>query len=788
MADDVQIHYPTECYHTKHQVLSEAQLDEIAPKSKVIKPSTWNRIKNRIRCSKAAIRCLLLQYIPVLHWLPRYPAREWILGDLISGFSVGIVQLPQGLAYALLAGLPPVFGLYTSFYPVFIYFLLGTSRHISVGTFAVVCVMIGSVTESLASNEMFMQGENSTTVDEVARDKLRVELAIALAFLVGLFQIALGLIQFGFVVTYLSDPVISGYTTASAVHVLVSQLKYLFGIRMSQKTQPLSLIHTVIKLFSRIKQTNIGTLVTSAVAIVVLLLMKFLNQLLSRRLFIPIPIELIMLIVSTGISYGVGLQEKYGIEKVGNIPIGLQVPVLPKFSYFGDIVGNAFAIAVVGYAITISLGKVFASKHGYKVDSNQELIAIGFSNLFGSFFQSFAISASVSRSLLQESTGCNSQMASAIASGVIFIIILRAGELFEDLPKAILASVVVVNLQGMFKQFSEVGVLWKTNKIDLLTWGVTFIATILLNMDIGLFVSVTFSLLTIIIRTQMSNYSILGQVDDLGIYRDVRSYQKAKEVPGIKIFSSSSTIFFANADLYTEALSRKCGVDVDRLIEKKRKAIKKLNKKLEKAHKKAQKENQQTKELTGHDNIAFHGLELGNLPKEREEDKERDIMEGSIIIVPGHATKENEGIKITLHSLGLNKPDFHSLILDLSSVNFVDTVCVKALQKIFKNFAEIEVAVYLVGCSDTVMAGMEKGNFFTNNITKSLVFHSVHDAVTYLTMEPDHVLPQNAQQDVSVATIHQDTMQTNRKCCLNQDCNQPDVYGIDSQPLVTKGC
>ncbi|XP_063284158.1 solute carrier family 26 member 6 [Pelobates fuscus] len=744
--EDEQIQHRMDLYNTKHEVLNQEELNEIAPRRKIAKPSRWNRLRSRFRCSKATARSFLLRYVPVLKWLPRYPAKEWILGDLISGISVGIVQLPQGLAYALLAGLPPVFGLYTSFYPVFIYFLLGTSRHISVGTFAVVCVMIGSVTESLAPNENFMHALNSTAVDAAARDHRRVELAIALAFLVGLFQIALGLIQFGFVVTYLSDPVISGYTTASAVHVLVSQLKYLFGIRLSQKTQPFSLIHTIINLCSKMTQTNIGTLVTSIVAITVLLLMKYLNELLSGWLFIPIPIELIMLIVSTGISYGVGLYEKYEIEPVGDIPVGLQVPMLPNFSHFSDIVGNAFAIAVVGYAITISLGKVFASKHGYKVDSNQELIAIGFSNFIGSFFQSFAISASVSRSLLQESTGGNSQVASAIASCVIFVIILRAGELFEDLPKAILASIVVVNLKGMFKQFSEVRVLWKTNKIDLLVWTVTFIATILLNMDIGLIVSIGFSLLTIVIRTQLSNYSVLGKIDDLSIYRDVTHYHKAKEITGIKIFHSSSTIFFANAELYTEALKQKCGVDVERLIEKKRKAIKKLKKKQQKANKKAQKDKQQTEELTGRDNVGFDGLELGSVPKEREEEKERDMQEGTIITVPGHGKIEDTAAKCTLQSLGLYKPDFHSLILDFTAVNFVDTVCVKVLGKIFKDFAEIEVEVYLAGCSETVMTGLEEGNFFTDSISRSHVFSSVHDAVTYLTMEQDQISMMNVQR------------------------------------------
>ncbi|XP_073431186.1 solute carrier family 26 member 6-like [Dendrobates tinctorius] len=728
-----------QCYPPRQQAISEADLDRIAPRTSVARPSFWRRCKSRIRCSQATAKSLLLKYVPVLRWLPRYPIRDWILGDLISGISVGIIQLPQGLAYSLLAGLPPVFGLYTSFYPVFIYFLFGTSRHISVGSFAVVCVMIASVTESLAPNENFLLGDNSTNIDMAARDLMRVELSMALAFLVGLFQIALGLLQFGFVVTYLSDPLISGYTTASAVHVLVSQLKYLFGIRMSQKTEPLSLIYTVVKIFLRITETNIGSLVTSIIAIVVLLLMKFLNESFTSKLLIPVPIELIMLIVSTGVSYAVGLDKKFGIENVGHIPVGLKMPMLPDFSLLGDVVGNAFTIAVVGYAITISLGKVFASKHGYKVDSNQELIAIGFSNFVGSFFQCFAISASVSRSLVQESSGGNSQVASAVASFVVFIIILRAGELFQDLPKAILASIIIVNLKGMFKQFSDVRVLWKSNRVDLLTWLVTFAATILFNMDIGLAISVAFSMLTVIFRTQLSNYSVLGQVYETSVYRDVSRCHQAKEIPRIKIFHSSSTVYYANADQYLETLCRKCGVDMEKMIEKKRKAIKKKIKRALKAMKKAKKENEARKEITGHDNIAFDRLDLGKLEYEIEKDKEQDMTEGSIIVVPVNAANEETSAKNTLKSLGLEKPDFDSLILDFASVNFVDTVCVSVLRKIFKNFAEIEVDVYLANCNATVMKGLEDGNLFNENFTKFQIFPSIHDAVTYLTMDHDQI-------------------------------------------------
>lgn len=211
-------------------LLNQEHLEELGRWGSAPRTRQW---RTWLQCSHARARALLLQHLPVLVWLPRYPVRDWLLGDLLSGMSVAIMQLPQGLAYALLAGLPPVFGLYSSFYPVFIYFLFGTSRHISVGTFAVMSVMVGSVTESLAPQ----------TLNDSTRDADRVRVASTLSVLVGLFQVGLGLIHFGFLVTYLSEPLVRGYTTAAAVQVFVSQLKYVFGLHLSSHSGPLSLIY-----------------------------------------------------------------------------------------------------------------------------------------------------------------------------------------------------------------------------------------------------------------------------------------------------------------------------------------------------------------------------------------------------------------------------------------------------------------------------------------------------------------------------------------------------------------
>uniref|UniRef100_A0A803XWC7 Solute carrier family 26 member 6 n=1 Tax=Meleagris gallopavo TaxID=9103 RepID=A0A803XWC7_MELGA len=711
------------------------------------------------RCSASTAKSLLFRFLPVLRWLPRYPVKDWLLGDIASGFSVGIMHLPQGLAYALLAGLPPVTGLYSSFYPVFLYFFFGTSRHNSVGPFAVISVMIGSVTDSLVPSEDFMEfinGTNVTAVNEAQRDAARVELVATITVLSGIFQVALGLLQFGFVVTYLSDPLVRGYTTAASVHVLISQLKNVFGVSLGEHSGPLSLfqaiyllsllpsciLQTFIEICKKLPETNVGTLVTAIIAMVAIFIVKELNHKFSAKLPMPIPIELITIIISTGISYGVNLNSKYGISVVGNIPSGLKPPVVPNASYFGQVVGNAFAIAVVGYAICISLGKIFALKHGYKVDSNQELIALGLSNFLGGFFQCFAISCSMSRSLVQESTGGNSQVAGVISSLVILVTILKIGELFHDLPKAILSAIIIINLKGMFKQFTDLRTLWKSNRVDLMVWVVTFIATLLLNLDIGLGASVAFALLTVIFRTQLPHYSILGRVTDTDVYKDVAEYKKAHEVPGIKIFRSSSTIYFANVEMYSDALKKKSGINVDRLIEKKKKALKKLKKQQKKAEKeKAKRKKVSSKPpcTTGQDKSRVLG---GLCPAECHQhphgegvfpqDTEAECNGPGVAVIELSGEEGGTPAEPTLRSLGLPQPDFHAVILDFSPVNFVDTVSIKILKNIFRDFHEIEVDVFVASCPASVLAQLERGNFFSSTITKHCFFPSVNDAVLHI--------------------------------------------------------
>ncbi|KAM4736770.1 solute carrier family 26 member 6 isoform 2-T2 [Anableps anableps] len=689
-------------YKVNRKVLDEGDLDEMGEKTDS-KTSLCDKIKGSMRCSGPRVKNCLLGTFPVASWLPRYSFREDALGDLVSGISVGIMQLPQGMAYALLASVPPVFGLYSSFYPVLIYFIFGTSKHISVGTYAVMSVMIGGVVDRLAPDsnfEIWDNVTNSSIIDSVARDQERVRIAVAVTFISGLFQILLGLVQFGFVVTYLSEPLVRGYTTGAAIHVVVSQLKYAFGINPKRYSGPISLIYTVVEICYLLPQTNIGTLVVSIIAIVGLILAKELNAYLGKKLPVPLPMELLAVIIATVISWQVNLEGRYGVDVVGDIPSGLQPPAVPAVSLFGQVIGDAFALSVVGYGIAISLGRIFALKYGYKVDSNQELIALGLSNSIGGIFQCFAVSCSMSRSLVQESTGGKTQVAGALSAVVILFITLWIGSLFEDLPKAVLAAIIFVNIHGMLKQFLDIPALWRSNKIDMLVWVATFILTVLLNPDLGLAAAIAFSMLTVIFRTQLPKYSLLGQVANTDIYKPVEDYGQAKQVPGVLIFRSSATLYFANAEMYQEALGEKSGVDITKILSIKKKLEVKRKRHEKKMAKKAKKELKKNKTDM----------------EEPNSEHQKDI-----------ATIDVD-----------NDPDPslpRAIILDLSPVNFLDTVGVKTIKSIRRDYGEIDIEVVLACCQSGVVESLQTGGFFSDRVTKSCLFNTIHDAVLYCQSE-----------------------------------------------------
>uniref|UniRef100_A0AAX7UGH0 STAS domain-containing protein n=1 Tax=Astatotilapia calliptera TaxID=8154 RepID=A0AAX7UGH0_ASTCA len=611
-------------------------------------------------CSSEKAKAAALSFMPILSWLPSYPVKKYLFSDVVSGLSTGVVQLPQGLAYAMLAAVPPVYGLYSSFYPVLLYTFFGTSRHISVGTFAVISLMIGGVAVREAPDSMFMNinatGSNaSDAINVELRDKSRVQVAV---------MIVLGLLRFGFVAIYLTEPLVRGFTTAASMHVVISQLKYLLGVETQRYSGFLSAIYSVKAVLSRITSTNIATFLLGLGCIIFLYVIKILNERFKKKLPIPIPGEIIVVIVSTGISYGLSLSKEYKVHVVGNIPTGLRPPAAPNISLLPNLVTDSFAIAIVGFSMDVLLAKIFALKHGYSVDGNQELIALGLCNFISSFFQTFAVTCSMSRSLVQESTGGKTQIAGLLASLLVLVVVVAVGFVFEPLPQTALAAIIMVNLIGMFKQFRDIPSLWRTSKIELAIWVIAFIASVLLGLDYGLLVAVTFAILTVIYRTQSPKTSILGHVANTGLYCDVDEYEEAAEYEGIKIFHSNSSIYFANSDLYVNSLKEKTGLNPEHL----------------QAARKAQKKKERRRRTAIGRLLTHDVLSQSHVAEDQKNGQFGDR----------HGDSE-EAVFLEPFST------VHSIILDWTSATFIDSVGAKAIRQvlIIKEHAAIDVRVVI---------------------------------------------------------------------------------------------
>ncbi|XP_011873653.1 PREDICTED: solute carrier family 26 member 6-like isoform X2 [Vollenhovia emeryi] len=382
----------------------------------------------------------------------------------------------------------------------------------------------------------------------------------------------------GIVTTLLSETLVNSFTTAAAVYVLVSQIKDLLGLRLPKQKGYFKLIFTVVDVFRELKNTNIAAAIVSTVSIAILVFNnEFLKPRVSKKCSIPIPIELIAVVGGTLVSRYCDLPKIYNIETVGHIPTGLPKPEVPSFELLPLVLVDSIAITMVSYTITISMALIFAQKLSYDIDSNQELLAMGFSNVMGSFFSCMPISASLSRSLIQQTVGGRTQIASIVSCLLLLIILLWIGPFFELLPRCVLASIIVVALKGMLQQASQLVKFWKLSKADAIIWIVTFLVVILINIDIGLLAGLLVSLVIILLQVIRPYTCLLGHIPHTDLYLDMGRYKAAVEIHGIKIFHYCGTLNFANNSYFKSIVYRLVGVCP-------RKVIKYRNKLTEEGH------------------------------------------------------------------------------------------------------------------------------------------------------------------------------------------------------------
>ncbi|XP_008565589.1 PREDICTED: pendrin [Galeopterus variegatus] len=681
------------------------------------------RLAKGCSCSRKRAVGVLKSLLPILQWIPKYQVKEWLLSDIISGVSTGLVGTLQGMAYALLAAVPVGYGLYSAFFPILTYFIFGTSRHISVGPFPVVSLMVGSVVLSMAPDENFMTSSsnetalNTTVVDSEARDAARVLIASALTLLVGILQLIFGCLRIGFIVRYLAVPLVGGFTTAAAFQVLVSQLSIVLNISTESYNGVLSIIYTLIDVLKNIGNTNLADFIAGLLTIIVCMTVKELNDRFKHKIPIPIPIEVIVTIIATAISYGANLEKNYNAGIVKSIPRGFLPPAVPPVSLFSEMLTASFSIAVVAYAIAVSVGKVYATKYDYNIDGNQEFIAFGISNIFSGFFSCFVATTALSRTAVQESTGGKTQIAGIISAAIVMIAIVALGKLLEPLQKSVLAAVVIANLKGMFMQVCDVPRLWRQDKIDAVIWVFTCIASIILGLDLGLLVGLVFGLFTVVLRIQFPSWNSLGSIPNTDIYKSIKNYKNIEEPEGVKILRFSSPLFYGNIDGFKKCIKSTVGFDAIRVYNKRLKALRKIQKLIKKGQLRATKNGIISD--AGSSNNAFE------FDEDVEDPEELDIP-----------TKEIE-IQVDWNSelpvkVNVPKVPIHSFVLDCGAISFLDVVGVRSLRMIVKEFQRIDVNVYFASLQDHVIEKLEQCGFFDDNIRTDILFLTVHDAILYL--------------------------------------------------------
>ena len=464
------------------------------------------------------------QYFPILEWLPQYNS-EFFKGDLIAGLTVGVMLIPQGMAYAMLAGMPPIYGLYASIIPLILYAIFGTSRQLAVGPVAMVALLIAAGV-----------GELATDTTEF------ISLAILLALMVGVIQLLMGLFRLGFLVNFLSHPVIAGFTSAAALIIGFSQLKHLLGIDIPRSNH----IHEIIgNAFSNVDAINYQTLTIGLVAIGLILLVK--------KVKLPIPGPLLAVVFGILAVWGLGWHEE-GVKIVREVPKGLPAFGIPSLNMENvrALLPIALTISFIGFMESIAVAKAIQAKHkNYQVLPNQELIALGMANIGGSFFQAFPTTGGFSRTAVNDQTGAKTGMASVFSAVLIALTLLFLTPLFYYLPKAILASVIMVAVFGLI-DFKEAKHLWHTDRGDFLMMLATFLGTLSLGIEEGILIGVVLSLGLIIFRTTQPHTAVLGKIPGKPHYKNVDRFDHLEVREDILIFRFDARLYFANVSFFKE--------------------------------------------------------------------------------------------------------------------------------------------------------------------------------------------------------------------------------------------
>jgi len=471
---------------------------------------------------------MIKKIIPILEWLPNYK-RKYLKDDVSAGLTVGVMLIPQGIAYAMIAGLPPIYGLYTAMIPQIIYAIFGTSRQLAVGPVAMDSLIVASGVATLA---------------QIGTDHF-VEFAILLAFMMGVLQVLFGIFKLGFLVNFLSRPVISGFTSAAALIIALSQLKNLLGVNLQRGNK----IHElIVDVYNHINEINWITFSIGMISIAILIFFKKLTK--------KIPAALVLVVLGILVVKIFNINQ-IGVKIIGDIPQGLPDFKIPSFDKktLIDLFPIALTLSFIAFLEAISVAKAIELKHDdYKVAPNQELIAIGMGNIVGSFFQTYPATGGLSRTAVNDQIGAKTPLAAIIAGIVVGLTLLYLTPLFFYLPEAVLAAIIIVAVFGLL-DFTVPKQLLKYSKKELIILNITLLITATVGIKEGILIGIILSLGMLIYRSTKPHIAILGKIPDTHFYRNVKRFEGLLTTnDDILIVRFDAQLYFANVQFFKDKM------------------------------------------------------------------------------------------------------------------------------------------------------------------------------------------------------------------------------------------
>ena len=445
------------------------------------------------------------------------------------------------------ANLEPIYGLYCATFPLIVYGLFGTSKQLSMGAVSIVSLIIGHG----------LQDITPPTLPDGTANPEYVSLAIAASFFCGVLQLAMGLLKMGFVTRLLSHPVLSGFTSAAALIIGAGQVKHVLGFSPAKSDNLFLLLADMIVRIPG--EAHWPSCVMGL--IVVILMLAFKNiKMLSR-----LPAAMIMVLLGILVSWAMGLGDKYGFIVAGSVPSGIPAPSLPHFpssEHLGEVLTLSVVCSLIGYMESMAVGMVYASKNGYELVPDQELVALGMANLVGSFFNCYPTFGGFGRTAVAAKSGSRTQLAGILAGALMLVVLQFLTQYFYHLPRAVLGAIVMVAVAGLVDT-AEPKRLWKTEAYeDLGSLVVTFLATCVIGVETGVGIGVGLSLFVLVAHAATPTYVVLGHCGS-GAYHDIKTMEAAQPVPGHLIIRFDRDLWFANCLPFKDAVTRELRLQTD---------------------------------------------------------------------------------------------------------------------------------------------------------------------------------------------------------------------------------